>query len=138
MKKLLLLLLLLPSAAFADFKDWTLQNQRLYASGVTLHAMDIMQTFALVECQQRNSYCPYYERNPILGTHPTKGEIVVASLIFELINYKMLNSKRLNSRQRRNALIIINAIGILPILNNQQIGLGIYIPIIPYRQFINK
>ena len=141
--KFLILALFFASCLFststhADFEDWTKQNQRLYASSLTLHAMDVMQTFALIECQQTNPYCPFYERNPLLGTHPSKASIILTSLTFELINYRILDSDRLSSRQRRNALIIMNSIAVIPIINNEQIGLGIYLPIIPYRQFINK
>ena len=65
MRLILLLLLLFSFPAYADFKDWTQQNQRLYMSAVTLHAMDAMQTFAMIECQKTNPHCPYIEKNLI-------------------------------------------------------------------------
>ncbi len=141
--KFVILALFLATSLFstgvhADFEDWTLQNQRLYASSLTMHAMDVMQTFALIECQQTNPYCPYYERNKLLGTHPSKGAVILTSLTFELLNYRILNNERLSSRKRRNALILMNSLAVIPIINNEMIGLGIYVPIIPYRHFINK
>ena len=138
MKWVLILLLLFSSTAYADFKDWTQQNQRLYLSAVTLHAMDALQTFAMIECQETNPHCPYYEKNPLLGTHPSKGRVVLSMGIAQLLNYRMLDSDRLNSRQRRNLLIFNNALAVYPVINNEQVGLGFYFPIIPYRNFIKK
>ena len=137
MKKLLLLLLLLPSAAFGDLKDWTLQDQRLYGSFVTLQAMDMMQAFVMIECQQTNPQCGYYEANPILGTHPNKAEVVMFKVAVNFLVYNMLD-KKLKRHERRGTLIALNAISIVPVVHNNYIGLGFYVPIIPYNQFINK
>ena len=138
MRLILLLLLLFSSPAYADFKDWTPQNQRLYMSAVTLHTMDVMQTFVMIECQERNPHCPYIEKNPFLGKHPSKGRVVLSMGIAQLLYYRMLDNDRLSSRQRRNLLILNNTLAIYPVWNNEQVGLGFYIPIIPYRNFIKK
>jgi hypothetical protein len=98
--------------------------------------MDALQTFAMIECQERNPLCPYYEKNPLLGTHPSKGRVVITMGIAQLLYYRMLDNDRLSSRERRNLLIVNNTLAIYPVWNNEQVGLGFYIPIIPYRNFI--
>ena len=139
MKFLLLFLLIgLSFPAYADYKDWTKQNQRLYVSAMTLHTMDILQTFEMVRCQRMNPNCPYYEKNPFLGERPSKGKVVVVMGIAQLINFKLLNRENLSSQQRKKILIVMNSLAIIPIISNEQVGLGIYIPILPYKRFIRK
>ena len=135
MRLILLLLLLFSFPAYADFKDWTEQNQRLYMSAVTLHAMDALQTFAMIECQKTNPHCPYIEKNPLLGTHPSKGRIVLSMGIAQFFYFRMLNKDTMNPDRRRKLLILNNTLAVYPVISNEQIGLGIYIPIIPYRNF---
>ena len=57
--------LLFVTTVKADLKDWTKQEQRLYDSFITLQTMDLIQTFNLIECQQTNPQCPFYEKNKI-------------------------------------------------------------------------
>ena len=135
MRLILLLLLLFSFPAYADFKDWTEQNQRLYMSAVTLHAMDALQTFAMIECQQTNPHCPYEERNPFLGKRPSKGRVVLSMGIAQFFYFRMLNKDTMNPDRRRKLLILNNTLAVYPVISNEQIGLGIYIPIIPYRNF---
>jgi hypothetical protein len=128
------LLLLLSFNTSAAYDDWSKQDQRLYESYVTLQAMDLMQTFALIECQERSIYCPYWEKNPLVGTHPKKADVVLFKLATNFMIYNIMD-KRLPTRQRRGTLIALNAISIVPIIHNEQVGLGFYFPILPYRQF---
>ena len=128
--------LLFPSISSADFKDWTKQNQRLYVSAMTLHTMDALQTFVMIECQQTNPQCSYYEKNPFLGERPSKGRVVAVMGIAQLINFKLLDREGLTPRQRKRILIVMNSVAIYPIVNNEQNGLGFYIPLLRYRSFI--
>ena len=128
--------LLFPSFSYADYKDWTKQNQRLYVSAMTLHTMDALQTFVMIECQQTNPHCPYYEKNPFLGDRPSKRKVVAVVGITELISFKLLDSDRLTPRQRKRILIMMNSVAVYPIANNEQNGLGFYIPLLPFRSFI--
>lgn len=96
--------------------------------------MDVLQTFALIECQERNPYCPYHETNPLVGPHPKKGEVVVIKLATNFLIYKMLD-KKLNQRERRFTLRALNVVSIYPVIQNEQVGLGFYIPILPYKSF---
>lgn len=134
--KWLITFLLLTAAGTcnAALDDWSTQDQRLYKSFITLQTMDVMQTFALIECQERNPYCPYYETNRLVGSHPKKGEVIAIKLGMNYMIYNMLD-KRLNQRERGFTLRALQVVSIYPVIQNEGIGLGIYIPIIPYRRF---
>ena len=134
MKYLLLILLLASTTSYASIDEWNRGDQRLYASFVTLQAIDVLQTFALIECQERSPHCPYHETNWLVGSHPKKGEIVVIKLATNFIIYKMLD-KRMNERERRFTLGALNAVSVYPVIRNDQIRLGWYIPILPYKEF---
>jgi hypothetical protein len=96
--------------------------------------MDVIQTFTLIECQDRNPHCPYYETNRLVGTHPKKGEVVAIKLAMNYMIYNMLD-KKLNKRERQFTLRALQVVSIYPVIQNEGVGLGIYIPIIPYRRF---
>ena len=136
MKWLITFLLFLSTSGscYASIDDWSTKDQRLYTSFVTLQAIDVLQTFALIECQERNPYCPYRETNFIVGSHPKKGEVVLIKLASNFLIYKMLD-KRMNERDRRFTLGALNAVSIYPVIRNEQVGLGFYIPILPYKSF---
>ena len=141
--KFILFVLLLAGCLFsptanAEFQDWTEENQKLYISAITIHAIDALQTFAMIECQRTNPYCPYIEKNPFLGERPSKGRVVISMGIAQYVYFKMLDSEKITPRKRRNLLIANNVLAVYPVITNEQIGLGIYIPILPYRNFINK
>ena len=96
--------------------------------------MDVLQTFALIECQERNPHCPYKETNPLVGSHPKKGEIIAIKLAMNYAIYNMLD-KRLNERERRFTLRALHVVSIYPIIQNESVGLGFYVPIYPYNSF---
>ena len=134
MKILLLILLCIPSISQASFEDWTKQEQRLYKSFITFQTIDLMQAFNMIECQETNPNCGYIEKNPLMGSHPKKAEVVIFKLVTNFMVYNMLD-KRLTTKERRRTLIALNAIAIIPVISNEHVGLGFYIPILPYNQF---
>ena len=137
LKKILILssfFLFFPSTGTAEFAKWNSQDQRMYESFVTLQAMDLLQTFAMIECQERNPYSPYYETNPLVGKYPSKGEVVLIKLGMNYLIYNMLD-KKMSNRERRGTLIALNTISVFPVIQNESIGLGFYIPILPYKSF---
>tara|TARA_B100000809_G_scaffold255897_1_gene295088 strand:+ start:63 stop:470 length:408 start_codon:yes stop_codon:yes gene_type:complete len=134
MRILLTLLLLFSTSAFADFKDWTKQDQRLYKSFATLQTMDLIQTYSMIECQKTNPQCPYWEVNPLVGTHPSKAQVTIVKLGLNIVVYNLLD-KKLRKHEKRGTLIALNVISLVPVIHNNYIGLGFYIPIVPYRQF---
>ena len=131
---LLTLLLLFSTTAQASFEDWDTQDQRLYQSFITFQAIDLIQAFNMIECQERDPNCRYWERNPLMGSHPKKAEVVIFKLATNFMIYNMLD-KRMKNNKRRGTLIILNIVSIVPVISNEHVGLGFYIPILPYNQF---
>lgn len=125
---------MLTTPVSADFKDWNTQEQRLYNSFITLQAIDLMQTNVLIECQQYNPHCTLYEKNKILGTHPSKGEAMIFKAGMNYMIFKILDQPKYDGR-RHKILKTLNVISIYPVIHNEQVGLGIYVPIFPYNQF---
>ena len=134
MKALLLILLCIPSISQASFEYWNKQDQRLYQSFITFQAIDLIQAFNMIECQERDPNCGYWERNPLIGSHPKKAEVVIFKLVTNFMIYNMLD-KRMKNNKRRGTLIVLNVVSIVPVISNEHVGLGFYIPILPYNQF---
>ena len=134
MKALLLILLCIPSISQASFEYWNKQDQRLYQSFITFQAIDLIQAFNMIECQERDPNCRYWERNPLIGSHPKKAEVVIFKLVTNFMIYNMLD-KRMKNNKRRGTLIVLNVVSIVPVISNEHVGLGFYIPILPYNQF---
>ena len=136
MRILITLLLLFSTSTYADFKDWSKKEQNLYNSMITLQTMDLIQTFVMIECQETNPHCPFYERNPILGTHPSKGEALVFKVAANYMIFKILDQPKFQLNGRRERLLKgLNVISVYPVISNEQVGLGFYIPFVPYRSF---
>ena len=137
MRILITLLLLFSTSTYADFKDWSKKEQYLYNSMITLQTMDLIQTFVMIECQETNPHCPFYERNPILGTHPSKGEALVFKAAANYMIFKILDQPKFQHNGRRERLLKgLNVISVYPVISNEQVGLGFYIPfgpLLPYR-----
>ena len=130
----ILIALLFTTGLSAEINDWTKKEQYLYDSFITLQAMDLIQTFTIIECQQANPYCPYYEKNKILGTHPSKGEAIVFKAAANYMIFKIIDQPKYNGKRER-VLKGLNVVSIYPVIHNEQIGLGFYVPILPYNQF---
>ena len=96
--------------------------------------MDLLQTYSMIECQQTNPQCPYWERNPLVGKHPSKAEVTIVKLGLNILVYNLLD-KKVPYSQRSGTLIALNVISLVPVIHNDYIGLGFYIPILPFRQF---
>ena len=127
-------LLMFSTTVSADLKDWSKKEQRLYDSFITFQTMDLMQTYALIECQETNPHCPFYEKNPIMGTHPSKGEAAVFKAVANFMIFKILDQPKFKYKRER-VLKGLNVVSIYPVIHNEQIGLGIYVPFFPYNQF---
>ena len=130
----ILIALLFTTGVSAELKDWSKKEQRLYDSFITLQTMDLMQTYAMIECQETNPHCPFYEQNPILGTHPSKGEAIIFKAAANYMIFKILDQPKFKNKRER-VLKGLHVVSIYPVIHNEQIGLGIYVPILPYNQF---
>jgi len=130
----ILIALVFTTDVSAELNDWTKKEQRLYNSFITFQTMDLMQTYALIECQKTNPRCPFYEQNPILGTHPSKGEAIVFKAAANYMIFKILDQPKFHGKRER-VLKGLNVVSIYPVIHNEQVGLGFYVPILPYNQF---
>ena len=131
MKILILsILILLPSLGQAEWTNWHPVNEKLFKSFIALNVVDTMQTFDLINCQNRlGEECPYHEKNRILGTHPSKTEVLLVKTIFIGGSYYLLDKgyptpQWLNSNKPKFvALVIMNMVYIDIVSENQSIGL---------------
>ena len=118
MKYLLLLLFSIPS--FADVKDWSKKNQRLWYSYVTLSSIDALQTYDMIQCQQSLN-CRFVEANPFFNKNPKIEDILLTKFMAGGIIYYSLD-KQIDSRRTRD-LWIINGLQLSAVINNYHIGL---------------
>ena len=85
MKKIILILVLLPSIAFAGWDKQDTARQIVFTS---LLALDCGQTLNISKNPDK-----YYEHNPVLGEHPSKESVITYNLsvavIHALISYYM-------------------------------------------------
>ena len=109
--------------ALTDFKDWEQQDKRLWKSYITLNVIDTFQTFDLINKQKDRTYQYRHdlkETNPILGSHPKKGELVILKLVTNTLAYKVLDN---NPEARTITLALMNGIYIKTVANNHEVGL---------------
>ena len=109
--------------ALTDWEDWEQQDKRLWKSYITLNVIDTFQTFDLINKQKDRTYQYRHdlkETNPILGSHPRKGELVILKLVTNGIAYKVLDN---NPEARTITLALMNGIYIKTVANNHEVGL---------------
>ena len=121
---------MLPSLGQAALENWHPTNEKLFKSFVVLNVVDVLQTFDMIDCQHNlGKQCPYTERNRILGTHPSKAELLLVKALFVGGAYYLLD-KNYNTPQWPNsnkpkfaALAIMNMVYIDTVSKNHSIGL---------------
>jgi|10_taG_2_1085330.scaffolds.fasta_scaffold42966_4 hypothetical protein len=118
MKYLLLLLLSVPS--FADVKDWSKKNQRLWYSYITLSSIDVLQTYDMIQCQKLID-CRFEEGSPFLNKRPEIEDVLLIKFIAGGIIYYSLD-KQVDYRRTRD-LWIINGLQLSAVINNHHVGL---------------
>ena len=115
------LLLLLPLYTYSHFNDWDETDQLLWKSYVALNVIDTIQTFDLIDKQKDPNYTNI-EANPILGSRPSKGELIVLKLVVNSLAYKVIHE---NPKYRTVTLSIMNGIYIRTVQNNHEVGLRV-------------
>ena len=132
MKTLILsILILLPSLGQAALEEWHPINQKLFKSYLVLNAVDTMQTFDMIDCQNSlGTQCRYLERNSLIGTHPNKTEVLLLKAVslgtayYFLDKHYSINTIWGNSNKPKFiALVIMNLVYIDTVSNNHSIGL---------------
>ena len=121
MKYIIYTLLVIPTLLHAHLKDWDKRDQLLWKSYVALNVLDTYQTFDLIDKQKDPNY-NLKEANPILGSNPRKGELVVLKIVISSLAYKFIHE---NPRHRTMTLGIMNGIYLRTVQNNHEIGLRI-------------
>ena len=117
------LILLLSNEGMALWEDWEQKDKTLWKSYVALNVVDTLQTFDLINKQNDQTYehrGHLRETNPLLGSNPRKGEVVILKLVSNAIAYKILDN---NPQARTVTLSIMNGIYIKTVTNNHEIGL---------------
>ena len=119
--KVLLLFLALSAAGSCSgaYQDWSDTDKKLWKSYMALNVIDTVQTFDLIDKQQDPNYL-IKESNPILGSRPNKGQVVVLKLLFNSMAYRILDN---NPEARTLTLAIMNGVYIKTTVNNHEVGL---------------
>ena len=108
--------LLASGPAAAEWEDWSDKNKAQYKTFLALQLIDTTQTWSAINCQKHTT-CSIVELNPILGSHPSKGELVALKLIGNYAIYKLLD-KRLDDNGRERNLRILNGAFTVVVMHN--------------------
>mgnify|MGYP001220445512 CR=1 FL=1 len=121
MRTLLLTLLLLSNSVHAHYKDWDETDQLLWKSYVALNVIDTFQTFDLIDKQKDPNYRGT-ETNAILGSRPSKEQLIVLKIVVNSLAYKLIHDY---PQHRTLTLGIMNGIYIRTVQNNHEVGLRV-------------
>jgi len=121
MSKLIILvfstmLLLASGSAAAEWEDWSDKSKEQYKTFLILQSIDTTQTWSAINCQ-KHTYCTIEELNPILGSHPSKGELLALKLAGNYFLYKVLD-KKLNNDGREKHLRVLNGVFTVVVMSN--------------------
>lgn len=129
-KGLAILLLSMPGLCQAALEDWHPINETLFKSYVVLNVVDTLQTFDLIDCQDNLAkQCPYLEGNKLLGTHPSKAEVLLIKALLVGGSYYLLDKSYAtpqwanSNKPKFVALAIMNMVYIDTVSKNHSIGL---------------
>ena len=138
MKMLTLLLLLACTAAIADddkpvlradehhwntvaptpdTREWDRMDKFLFGSFVVVNVIDAMQTVDM------KNHPGYYEMNPLLGKHPSEGEVWLFKAAVVTATYYIVRNA--HPANRKLGLAIANAIVLTAVEHNHSIGLRV-------------
>tara|TARA_B100001094_G_C18057355_1_gene733190 strand:+ start:532 stop:945 length:414 start_codon:yes stop_codon:yes gene_type:complete len=131
MKTLIIsILILLPSLGYAEWKNWHPVNETLFKSFVLLNVVDTMQTFDLIDCQNKlGKECPFHESNLLIGPRPSKEEVLIVKTLLVGGAYYLLNKSyptplwKNSNKPKFVALVIMNMVYIDTVSKNKSIGL---------------
>ena len=108
-------LILFATTAEAEYSDWSEKEKSQYETFVFLQAIDTAQTFKLIQCQRQQFVCGgVTERNPILGSTPSKKNLLALKIIGNYAIYKLLDI----SDNRLFKLKILNGAFSLVVIHN--------------------
>ena len=118
-RKLLLLLFLLPLTANAEYKDWDKYDKELFWMSTTAIALDHLTTRDLASRYDEG----YRERNPLLGEHPDKDTVDLFFLVNYVTHYYLTDYFQGDNRPVYMMVrLVVNGAASI---NNFNIGLGV-------------
>ena len=100
----------------AAYEDWSDENKAQYKTFLALQLIDTTQTWSAINCQKHTA-CTIEELNPILGSHPSKGELIALKIVGNYALYKLLD-KRLDDNGRERNLRILNGAFTVVVMHN--------------------
>ena len=115
--KLILILALTAGSCdpvLAAYSDWSEKEQKQYRLFLALQVVDTAQTLRMVNCQKHIS-CDLYERNPLLGTHPSAEKVIAVKIIGNVVLYKLLDRP---DHRRSTTLRWMNGMGTIVVVSN--------------------
>lgn len=116
--KIILIILLITNNCFAQNKEWTGTEKILLGTSTTALMMDWATTRDITRRYEEG----YYEKNKLLGKHPSKTRVDIHFLIFIPLNYYIAD----NLNENRSAyLLAITASELYAVRRNKQLGLQI-------------
>jgi len=116
MKFFLLIWLLLSAVAHAETKEWTTEEKIWGAVAGTLLLADWSTTQNMTHRYNES----YYERNPLLGPHPTASQINLHFLIATPVAYVLADQI---PEYRIEILQAVSAVELIAVGNNLRLGL---------------
>lgn len=119
MRKLLLLLLLVPFIAQAEYADWDKYDKELFWMSTTAIAVDHLTTRDMASRYDEG----YWERNPLLGDRPDTDTVDLFFLLNYVTHYYLTDYLQGEHRPiYLTARLVVNG---LASANNLKIGLGL-------------
>jgi hypothetical protein len=115
-KKLLAILLWLPSASWA-WSNWTTEQQNWFLASNAA----ILGDWATTRNMTRRYAEGYYERNPLLGRHPTTQAVDLHFVTWMVANY--FAADYFQGRNRTLYLKVVTGMESALVINNLSIGL---------------
>ena len=116
MKKILSVLLWLPSAVWA-WSDWTQEHKNWFVAA----NVAMLGDWATTRNMSRRYAEGYYERNPLLGRHPTTQAVDLHFATWMIANY--FAADYFQGRNRTLYLKVVTGIESALVINNLSIGL---------------
>ena len=119
MRKLLLLLLLVPFTAQAEYADWDKYDKELFWMSTTAIAVDHLTTRDMASRYDER----YVEHNPLLGNRPDTDTVDLFFLLNYVTHYYLTDYLQGEHRPMYlTARLVVNG---LASANNLKIGLGL-------------
>ena len=114
---LVVLLLLTPSIAHADYKDWSQERKNIFIAYNIISTIDYLQTASALsdpcEC--------YQEANPFLGKDPSNAELLALNIVTSYMLYRWMDDPTQSTKLAK----VATALRLGVVAQNHSIGVRI-------------